>query len=78
MTDIATMLVAIGTNGASSGQTYALHCGEMSLHEYQQTLGLLKVSGLVTEANYFLTLTPKGQTIHAEIESATISQVVAQ
>ncbi len=77
LTAIATMLIAIGT-GASSGEVYARHCNSMTLDQYQGTLGLLKVSGLVIEASHWLTLTEKGMKLRNDVESITIGKVVAE
>ena len=74
--EISTMLVAIG-DGASSGEVYSRHCNEMTLSEYQGTLGLMKASDLVIEASHWLTLTAKGKNLLADVVNITLGRAIA-
>lgn len=78
----ATVLTTLNDEGggAPNGVLYAVLMGAqfgipgvpdgLSIDEWTAVLGRMKASGMVTERNHYLTLTPEGKSKAIEIEAA--------
>lgn len=67
---VATYIVGIGPEGVPSSHLWLAIDKQMSdVNQHNMLLGALVDSGLVKQANHFLTLTEKGLAMHGKIEA---------
>lgn len=69
---VSAIVMAVGLTkaGRSSGETYALVMSACELGLYTDVIGLCVASGILTETKaHWLTLTPKGEALLAEIRT---------
>ena len=72
---VAMYIVAIGEKGIPNSHLWMAIDKQMSdLDLHQRVLSVLKQAGLVSESNYFCTLTVKGKEMLAKIEAIYVQK----
>lgn len=70
---LAVYIIAIG-DGCPNGHLYAANMDKLDLEDHNMLLRALKESGLMTESNYYLTLTPKGSIMWSKLAKEVLTK----